>query len=96
MKTVALVISILTLLSAFACADECTNQLDGYLKGLTTIVESPHLTDDHKNQAQNEINKISQLRSSIEDCDITLQIPALKNTQDGIHAADNLVKGINN
>ena len=41
------------------------------MKGLNAIVESPHLTDEHKEQAFDEINIISQLRTSIEDCEIS-------------------------
>lgn len=77
------------LLFSWRCfANDCTHQLDGYIKKLEAITDSPYLTDAHKQQARNELQTIIQLRHQLSDCDLAKQIPALNKNREATTSGD--------
>lgn len=91
MKT-TIPVTLLLLLSWHCLADDCTSQIDNHIKTLEFITETPNLTDAHKQQAQNELHKISQLRHQLDDCDLITRIPALNKTRSNTTDAESKQK----
>lgn len=84
---------LMILLAALhANADECTNQVNGYISGLETASEMQNLNTEEKAFIQKKIDSISAMRANKSDCDVRAQIPELANTDAAIQNALNSIK----
>jgi len=83
---------IFILAALHANADECTNQVNGYISGLETASEMQNLNAEEKAFIQKKIEGINALRAYKADCDVRAQIPELANSDAAIQNALNSIK----
>lgn len=68
-------------------ADECSNQINGYLEGLKVGSTMAAVDDAAKKNAHDQIEYITSLREYKEDCDIVELLPPLKGSKEAIEQA---------
>jgi DNA-dependent RNA polymerase auxiliary subunit epsilon len=76
------VVMFLLILPCFSVAvsaeDSCSNQVNGYLMGLETVVTLVEKTEREREALYININSINRLRQTMPDCKVIEYIPELK------------------
>lgn len=80
-----------TVLSAFAQADNCTKQIDGYTAALRSIETMEGVESSAKEQAVAELKRVVALREEAPDCAVAEQIEVIRKTKAALRAADTAV-----
>lgn len=75
-----------------AAADECTKDVDGYLKGLEFGMSLPQISTKTKNISKTKISRIEALRKSKTDCEIIAFVPELAQSERAIKRATEFSK----
>ncbi|MFK5894380.1 MAG: hypothetical protein QM504_14250 [Pseudomonadota bacterium] len=88
MKKVKLLLFILALAtSTITNADSCTRDINNYISGIKSYINSPGATDINKNSSKSMLINIETMRKTNKDCVVRSNISAFRNSDKAIEFA---------